>query len=479
VFAAVGVGHYLPYAAVAIAVHAVVVLLAWLLLLREGVRPWIATGLGSVLAVMGVGVENTLWAFQIGFTGALALGLLALLVMPRAAGQPARDLLVPTLLLCALMCSGQGLVVLVVLTTYALLVRGWRYAGLVGAFGVLAYGTWYAAIGHRGPHSAHLTADRLAGLPRFAVAGLTHSWDGLTGISGGGAVVLGGAVVVLGWLVVRRELHALALSCLAGAVMLFLLTGLSRDQSEAQASVSRYAYLAACLTAPAVAVAVQQLIGRQPVRHRAVQALAVLAVGGMLLTGVQDVERFAGHRAAVIGRTQEQLIGSVALARSGQELLDQSETPYRTRQEALAPLVRATEHGKGLRGPVTDQGLLDAAAVLQVRVSTRPTGWAGPAVSPVTLGMALADEGSCRTGRSVRPAAILDLPTQGQVELRFSTSAPKVLTRVLRDGRFSATETWSITSAGPQYLASTVPAGAHLQLVIEHPASFALCVQGV
>ena len=474
-----GLGHYLPYALLPIVVHVVIVVLVWLLLLRAGIRPWIAAALGAVLAVMGVGVENTLWDFQIGFMGPVAFGLAAVLLMPGAAGRLRRDGLVLLLVLAGLMTSGQGLVMLVVVAVHALLTRGVRFAGLVAGGGLATYLIWYAAVGHAGTASDSITASSLAGVPRIVLIGLAHVWDGLSGLPGAGAVVLVAALVALvradgrpGW---ARRTH-LATSCLAGAVTLFVLTGLTRNQSVAQASASRYAYIAACLTAPAVAVALQWLLGDQPVRRRVTQGVALAVTAGLLLTGFATVYRFRVERVQTIGDLHQRLAAAAALASSGQRLLNDKPSPDFNPQATASLLVAAQRAGRGITLHPTAAELADAASFLQVRVGLSPIG--APAATAITLRGAVltgVSADGCREGRAVQRGNYLEVPTAGPMELHLRTSAVKLLTRLLRDGRRSDTATWHIRPGADEYVAATVPAGDVLEIVFDQPVTFELC----
>ena len=48
---------------------------------RAGVGPWIATAAASVFVLFGPGAEDIIWAFQMGFTGSVAFGLAALILV--------------------------------------------------------------------------------------------------------------------------------------------------------------------------------------------------------------------------------------------------------------------------------------------------------------------------------------------------------------------------------------------------------------
>ena len=61
-----------------------------------------------MFALFGAGLENLLWAFQIGFVGSLAFGWAAALVVDRSDRLCRRDAWAVGSLIAGLMCSGIG-----------------------------------------------------------------------------------------------------------------------------------------------------------------------------------------------------------------------------------------------------------------------------------------------------------------------------------------------------------------------------------
>ncbi len=74
---------------------------------RAGVGPWLATAAAGSFVLFGPGSEDIVWAFQIGFTGALAFGLVQLCLCDHDGGIGRRDVLGVGAGLLALMCSGS------------------------------------------------------------------------------------------------------------------------------------------------------------------------------------------------------------------------------------------------------------------------------------------------------------------------------------------------------------------------------------
>ena len=85
---------YWPYLSLLLAMQALTVHLAWRACRRAGASPWVSTAAATMLGFLGAGAEDFGWAFQVGFVGSVAFGLLGLDLLdrpgpPAAAPQPA------------------------------------------------------------------------------------------------------------------------------------------------------------------------------------------------------------------------------------------------------------------------------------------------------------------------------------------------------------------------------------------------------
>lgn len=281
----VGVHSYKPYQAMTIGLHLVVVVLVHTVMRRRlGVSPWIATLSAGVLLLYGSGSENVLWAFQITFLGSLALGLAHLLLADHPSPSPGRRVRALACGLGALMCSGVGVIMVLVVGLAVLARHGWRAAASAVA-----------------PLAAVVVVYRLlvevqAGTPtsdlglvaRFASTGISFA---LTALSGRGwlAVVLGAVVVVgLGLVAIEpprtfatlRTRLGIPAALVLGVVAFFVLTGLTRaaNQGIDFATRGRYAYAAVALLVPVIA------LGADAVVHRwrwATVPVVVLLIAGV------------------------------------------------------------------------------------------------------------------------------------------------------------------------------------------------------
>jgi hypothetical protein len=277
-----GMRSYRPYLLVAVVTHLTVAVLLWVVMVRARVRPWLATAAGSLFVLFGSGYENILWAFQIGFMGAVAFGLAQLLLADHDGPWARRDWWALAAGLASLMCSGVGVTMVVVVGLAVLVRRGWRMA--VAQVAPLAgiYLVWYVAYGHQGFHRR----SSITSIPGFAIDVLATTFRSLGHLPGMG-IVLAVLLVVglyLAWSPLRRDewrSRAAAPGALAvGAVVFVVQTGVGRAATgptfvRQAAAASRYQYVVAALLIPALGVATEG-VGRRLGRWWPVLAVILL-----------------------------------------------------------------------------------------------------------------------------------------------------------------------------------------------------------
>ena len=160
---AVGLRSYRPYQAITIALHLTVGVLLRVVMRRAGVNAWIATAAASLFVLLGSGRQDILWAFQFGFVGSIAFGLVHLLLAVHDGPVDRRDYFGLVAGLAGLMCSGVAVTMVVVVGLAVLFTRGWRLAVLhtlpLGA----VYVVWWLIVGHEG------YTNRTAGLHAASV----------------------------------------------------------------------------------------------------------------------------------------------------------------------------------------------------------------------------------------------------------------------------------------------------------------------
>lgn len=373
--ALVGMGSYVPYLALLALLHVMVATLVYALVRRRTV-PWVAVGITLIVLFFGSGFENLFWGAQIGFVGATAMGLGALLLLddvPTLPG-PGRAAAATGLLVVAVMTSGYGLFMLGLVGLDVLLDprrRKWVVPLLVP---VALYGAWYVTLGRStiATFGNPFTAETLSALPRFVVDGLATAFGSA---AGGGALV--GSVLILalvGWVVYlasrRRTVPRRAIACVLAIVAEYTIVGFVRTRLEVDASLyTRYAYLSGILAL----IAAASLIGRPtiPVARRpfavavgvAILAFSLLWNVTLLVAGRQlYAQRADLTRALVVLGTTDPLPPGVApdlsllLVPSPDELRRVIATYGSPMDDSLAP---------GSVPPVSEGAMADATARAQ------------------------------------------------------------------------------------------------------------------
>jgi len=278
---------YWPYVTVVVLAHLAVVGLLWLIMRRCGVNQWVALLPALALLTFGTGNEDIVWAFQMGYTGALALGLVQLLLADHDGPIGRRDALALAAGFGALLCSGIGVTTVFVVGVACLLRRGWRAAALQTVPLGLFYLVWVVAAKPDGP--ANPFHDSTSGVIRHVVdwdmAEARHTFLDL-GHFAIVAAALALMLVVGLWLAWRpvglggvRRRYSTIVALVAGAVAFATLSGYGRWFFGSDYSAQpRYVYLAAALVLPAVGVAADALIRRWRPLIPVIVALLVIGV---------------------------------------------------------------------------------------------------------------------------------------------------------------------------------------------------------
>src|SRR5262249_41669374 len=127
-FTLFGLHHYALYQVPVIILHLTAAALLLIVMRRAAVNPWIAVTAASTFALFRSGWFNIVRAFQFGFTGALVLGLVHLLLADHAGKVDWRDWLGLLAGLAGLMTAGVAVTMVIVVGLAVLMRRGWRVA---------------------------------------------------------------------------------------------------------------------------------------------------------------------------------------------------------------------------------------------------------------------------------------------------------------------------------------------------------------
>jgi hypothetical protein len=285
-YSVVGLHSYVPYLVVVITLHLVVAALLRQVIVRSGVDPWIATLAASAFAVFGTGYFNIVYAFQIGFDGALVCGLAQLLYADHDGPFDRRDWIGLGFGLAGLMCSGVAVSMTVAVGVVVFVRRGWRTAVFHCAPLATAYLVWLVTIGRTGYSGTSYSS--FSETIRFASHDLWSTFVAL-----GSYGVVGGALVVMlfVWCAttvtrprgseVSRRIGPIALA--TAAVLFLLITGTGRADPhtglvQTGPAASRYLHVTAALVLPALAVAADAIVRFRRLLLVAVVPLFVIGI---------------------------------------------------------------------------------------------------------------------------------------------------------------------------------------------------------
>jgi len=292
-----GITTYRPYQVLVVLTHLVTAVLLRIVMLRAGVRPWLALAAASLFLLVGPGAVNTVWAFQVGFNGSLAWGLGHLLLADHDGRFDRRDALGLACGLLAITSSGVGVSITVGVGLAVLLRRGWKAALLHTAPLAVLYGAWSLLAGARtdGPFGRP-PVDVLWSWTRSSAIG---AFDGIGRFQLLAAVFVLVLVVgmVLTWGPGRdRDLRALCgrlsmpIGLAVAAIFFVVTTGMVRAWSGPSfARGLRYVYLEAALLLPLLAVSAEAVARRWRTLTPALVGLFLLPIPFNLLhfeTGV-------------------------------------------------------------------------------------------------------------------------------------------------------------------------------------------------
>lgn len=417
-FAVVGLHTYVPYQLIVVTLHVVAAALLFVVMRRAAVNPWVAVAAASLFALFGSGWFNIVMAFQIGFTGALVLGLVHLILADHDGTIDRRDWLGLLAGLAGLMMSGVAVTMVLVVGLAVLVRRGWRTALLHTVPLAVVYLTWFYAIGRSSYNADHLILD---GIPGFVWRGMSGAYDAMGQVRGVGlalALVLavGLPIAVLDR---RREGRTVELAApialLAGSLAFMLITSTGRvDHAGAGADASRYVHLVAAMSLPAIAVAVDAFVRRLP---------WFLPVGiVLLLVGIPgNVRALADeqHAAKPVNDATRQMI--LSLPRD--ELAQQMPRDFRPepRYAAWVSVGWLLDAEAQHRLPAPPPASANDAAANRLRLSFRPEPNSRPGSvcsrreGPVDVTLQRGDQLALRTAVTITPAGdpnVLPAPTQ-------------------------------------------------------------------
>jgi len=473
-YALYGLRSYVPYVVVLLLFHAAVTHLLWRLMRQARVDVPLATALAAVFVLLGAGAENLLWAFQIGFIGSVAFGLMAILLVNHDGRWGARDVGAWVVSIAGLAFSGVSVTMVAVAGLVVLMRRGWRQAALTVSVPGIVYLVWFLLIGDENLGSSSRTLADVLGYPEYIWTGLRSSVEQTVGFPGAGALIVLGLAAYL----LRRASRsagpaAPAFACTLGALMLFAIFAAGRaGLGVEQAASSRYTYIVMALALPGIGMALSELAGtggtgplmsgrsgdrspggepggepgpidllRRPPTvgggatpgRRAVVCLVLLLVGlhngGVLLDRSRSEKRLEQSLKARI-LAAGQLVSSPAVILGG--LAEPEFNP----DIVVEDLRRMRRDGK-LPAPTRISPSDRMAAVIVLQYAVNPTPLSSPFTAPLVDGVVGAtdqpDGPGCVRLFPTAPVAELHLVGTDPMSVRVTTSVPGELIGYLRN----------------------------------------------
>jgi hypothetical protein len=289
--ATVGLRSYVPYLALVVSTHLMAAACVYVLARRRAAG-YVAVAAATVFVFLGAGFECTLAAFQIGFTGSVAAGLIAFTVLDDEASDRGR-VVAAGLFIVGMTASSPAVLLLVGAIVMCALRRDWRTV-LVLIIPVTVYALWYVFVARS---YATVSGASILLLPEFILTGLAAAAAGPFGLfsSPFAWIVLPALSIALavaaisGW---RPSSGLVGLLAALGAE--FIAIGwLRADVGVTGAASSRYVYFAApaiiVMTVELLAFASTRLVMTTVVRRLAVAGFAFLVLDVALIGNVRTL----------------------------------------------------------------------------------------------------------------------------------------------------------------------------------------------
>lgn len=311
--------NYGPYQICTIIMHLTLAALLRVIMRRAGVGPWFATLTASVFVLFGPGAQNILLSVQISMVGSLLFGIGHLLCADHDGPFTRRDAAGLVLGALALMASGIGTIMVIIVGFAVLFRRGWRAAALHTAPLAVMYGAWYEA--ERSWLSIPLPNNPLKYALQWNITGERAVFIAM-GNYRGVAIALA-VLLVVGLVIAWRPLEVAELrkrasapaALLLGAPTLFAIVSTQRYWAGNVAASSRYVSMATAFTLPALAVAAQAVARRWRRITPVVGLLIVSAVPaniGKFRDPSFSARRFAYEKQITLGIAYSPLIDHVS-----------------------------------------------------------------------------------------------------------------------------------------------------------------------
>lgn len=482
-FKVLGLTSYLPYLAVTVLVHLVLVLLAHRLLLRVGTHPFAALLAALALLTYGAGSEAFLVEAPVALTSAMLIAVVSIGVLLRR-DFDSRSLVVSgVLLLVAVMVSLGGVVAAVWVGFFAL-ARGVRAMAAVVLLPAGAFLVWYAVWG-RGAARVLLSPSEALEVPSAALTLLVAPFDDLTGRWGAGPVLVLAVLGATVWGARRRPLLAsLALAGFAAASFHAVLSAVAQvPYGMDQVTTSRYRYVVLVALLPGLALLLDAVVSAlrdslAPPQRRVALVLGA-AAGSLLLVHAALGQVTAARSLAEIGeKTRQHLAGTVLATSTGEEIINDAVRGSYISGEDLGRLADPALRSELPELDASAEDRIEAESNYFVVVSDEDPGLGDPGeVESDSFDRELRAGSGCRSYTATNDTPTLTVSSLVGAAVRVRSDAGNVTTRLHRpeedvEGDLVA---WN-TVAGEWTYIGTSAQVAELDVTFDTGGRFTICL---
>ena len=306
----VGLRSYRIFQLPVVAAHLTTCACLYVICKRSTVRPWIAACVCASLILFGPGYLDIISAFQISFTGSIAFGLIAMLLVDTGERQLSwRDGLALVFGLAALLFSAAGVAMVIAVGVAVWCRRGLRTAALhTIPLGILFLIWFFAFPSTKQLNKPQGNTVRVGyDVTQWTAHAYAHAFNAITNIGLPAAGVVSAALLVCGLSLglrhasIREKLRArgLVIACTAASVTFVLLSGIERAGRLEDVSSSHYLYVYSTLLFPAIALGCEVVIRRW-------RTLGTVAVAALLFAGVKNANSLyrTDHAATIFPTSQ-------------------------------------------------------------------------------------------------------------------------------------------------------------------------------
>jgi hypothetical protein len=279
-------------------------------------------------------------------------------------------------------------------------------------------------------------------------------------------------------------LRTLAWTGLFVVAAAFIFIGHSRGQYGPQfGASSRYVYFGAVLTLPAVACALQ-VLSRQ-FERRTLEATAALTalIGLLVVNGTLEMDAYTVQRKTDTLGLEQRLVAGVELLDSGAPTLGASLDSRWASALHKDRIVDDDIRSALPRIAVTDQGLLDAAANLQVALVPEPIDAPSPREASLTQVPGPARLAPCSAGptpdRVVPAGGWIDVPASGEGgQVGLVTAGAYEIQAILFRGGLQSDANILVPAPGTLTYVANVAPDASMRVLLPAGSVVGLCTAG-